>query len=330
MEIDPTKIDINIHPSKTEVKFEEDSIVFEILNASVRESLGINTLATSIDFNMEGAPEIPIPNKSGVYTPPPKIDFNPLFNPFDSNPLPTGYNGHQTLSPTVGNTQSTPSAYRGFHKDDNEGKVDGYGELFEERMVDKKLSDSRSFLQIQGKYLLTTVKSGLLLIHIRRSRERILYERYLSAMDDYTPLAQESLFPTVIEYDTISYSFLEEAKDILPKLGFSVDFSEPSTITVKGLPEGYSTDIPSVRTSIDELISIISEYGKEALTKADVRHNIAASLAKSGAKGAIASFSALEAQILIDSLFGCAEPDTTPDGRACMSIITVDDLNKML
>lgn len=314
MEIDPTQIDINIHPSKTEVKFEEDSMVFEILHAAVRESLGMNGLGPTIDFNMEGSPEIPIPNKAGVYTPPPKIDFNPLFNPFDQAPVTTEYPIKEHRETPLGNYQIEREQTK---------SVDGYGEIFEERMY-----DSRAFLQIQGKYLITPVKSGLLLINIHRAKERVLYEKYLKKLDDYTPLPQENLFPTVIEYDTISYSVLEEAKEFLPQIGFDIEFCPPASITVKGVPEGYSIDVPSVKASIDELISTLSTFGLNGLTKADTRHDLAVSLSKTGARGALKPLSHIEAQVLIDSLFSCADAERTPDGRTCMSILSVDELEK--
>ena len=314
LEINPENIDINIHPSKTEVKFEDEPMIFQILNASVRESLGMNSLGPSIDFDMEGAPEIPVPHKQGVYTPPPKIDFDPLFNPFDSVPISgaRATNGAGKPDNTIPKYQAEP-------------EVEGYGEMFEE-----KIAESRSILQVQGKYLLTTVKSGLLLIRISRARERILYEKYLRQLDDCTPLVQESLFPTSLELDPISYSLLDEASDLLPKMGFDVSFLPGNTISVNGVPEGYPTDIPSVKNSIDELVILLSDHGREALNRADGRHEIALSLAKSGSKGPSAQLSHLEAQLLIDSLFGCMEPDRTPEGRVCMSIITTEDLDKKL
>lgn len=316
-ETDPANIDINIHPAKTEVKFEDESMIFQILNAAVRESLGMNSLGPSIDFDMAGVPEIPIPQKPGIYTPPPKIDFDPLFNPFDTIPI----------SHTPSHREATPSTVTSApaHTGGKDDAVDGYGEIFEERVA-----EHRNILQIQGKYILTTVKSGLLLIHIERARERILYEKYLRSLDDCTPLAQENLFPTTLELDAISYSLLEEAQDQFHRIGFDITLLPSATISVNGLPEGYSTDIPSVKKAVDELVVLLSEHGREALSRADGRHEVALSLAKSGSRGALLHISHLEAQLLIDSLFGCSEPDRTPDGRACMSIITLEDLDKKL
>lgn len=316
-ETDPATIDINIHPAKTEVKFEDESMIFQILNAAVRESLGMNSLSPSIDFDMAGAPEIPIPQKPGIYTPPPKIDFDPLFNPFDTIPI--------THTPTQRGAVPVEVNPATTHAGATESSVDGYGEIFEERVA-----EHRNILQIQGKYILTTVKSGLLLIHIERARERILYEKYLRSLDDCTPLPQENLFPTTLELDAISYSLLEEGHDQFHKIGFDITFMPPATISVNGLPEGYSTDIPSVKRAIDELVILLSEHGRDALSKADGRHEVALSLARSGSKGALLHINHLEAQLLIDSLFGCNEPDRTPDGRLCMSIITLEDLDKKL
>lgn len=308
-EIDPSNIDINIHPAKTEVKFEDESAIFQILNAAIRESLGMNSLGPSIDFDMEGVPEIPVSRK-GVYNPPPKIDFDPLFNPFDSIPISAPHN-------------SSPKHTEYHFKE--EADVQGYGEVFEDN-----LSTNGSTIIVQRKYIVTTVKSGLLLINIRRAKERIMYERYLKALDDCTPIAQEVLFPVTYNLDPISFSVIEEALDKIEQLGFSISLTHPDTISVNGVPDGYSTDIPSVKKCIDELVVTLTEHGVDALSKADHRHKIALSLAKSGAAGYIDLSSKLEAQLLIDSLFACSEPDRTPENKMCMKIITIDDLDKIL
>lgn len=301
-EVNPSTIDVNIHPAKTEVKFEDESAVFEILNAAVRESLGMNALGgPSIDFDMEGVPDIP-PARKGVYTPPPKMDYDPLFNPFDTD-RKKNERKYEPPSDTV----------------------DGYGEFFEE-----KFSNGKNIIQVQGKYLITTVKSGMLVVNMQRARERILYERFLKSLDESTPITQETLFPQVIELDPLSYSVLMDDPKRLSVLGFDITSFGVSTIAVNGLPDGYPTDIESAKRAIDELIETLSESGSDSLAKAEERHRIAAAMAKSGSSGPSQNISNLEAQLLVDSLFACNEPDRTPRGLATMTIITTDELDKKL
>lgn len=301
-EVDPGTIDVNIHPSKTEIKFEDESAVFEILNAAVRESLGMNALGgPSIDFDMEGVPDIP-PARKGVYTPAPKMDFDPLFNPFE---------------------MSSDRKEAKYHESSEE--TDGYGEFF-----DEKFSNGKNIMQIQGKYLITPVKSGVLLINMQRARERIFYEKFIKSLDDCTPIMQETLFPQTIELDPVSYSVLMDDPKRLKMLGFDITAFGPATIAVNGLPDGYPTDIDSAKKAVDELVATLADEPSDSLLKADGRHRIACAMAKSGAAGPNKNLSNLEAQLLVDSLFACSEPDRTPGGKMTMTIITVDDLDKKL
>ena len=296
-EINPGNIDVNIHPAKTEVKFEDEPAVFEILNAAVREALGMNSLGPSIDFDMEGVPDIP-PARKGLYVPPPKENYDPLFNPFDSPREETSY------------------------KKNESSQVDGYGEVFEEQHTSGK-----NLLQIQGKYIVTPVKSGLLLINIKRAKERIFYERYLKSLDDNTPITQETLFPHTMELD-LSLIQAYEHFDKLHLLGFDITSFGPLTIAINGLPDGYSTDIQSTEKSIEDLITILSEETSEDFLRADGRNRVAISMAKSAASGFMGDMSNIEAQLLVDSLFACTQPERTPEGKICMDIITVEELNK--
>lgn len=302
-EIDPGNIDINIHPAKTEIKFENESSVFEILNAAVREALGMNSLGPSIDFDMEGVPDIP-PARKGLFVPPPKINYDPLFNPFDTAEADHSDNSYSNKNNFI---------------------VQGYGEVFEEQ-----IPNGKNTLQIQGKYLLTPVKSGLLLINIRRAKERIFYERYLKSLDDGSPVAQETLFPLTIELNSASYSILMEKPERLHLLGFDITPFGPLTIAVNGLPDGYSTDLDSARRSIDDLINTLSEGSSDDFFRADERSRIAISMAKSAAGGFSKGMSSIEAQLLVDSLFACTQPDRTPDGKMCMTIITLEELDKKM
>jgi len=332
MECDPSAVDINIHPSKTEVKFENEPAIFEILNAAVRESLGKNAFVPSIDFDMEGVPEMPPATGSG-FVHPPIIDYSPLFDPFrqDNGRFSSSTGSAARTSEPVfpGLNDFTPenllSAEERKMNISDEPIADGYIPLVEDRTA-----SSDFFLPVHGKYIITTVKSGVLLIHIGRSRERIFYERYLRSLDDSRPVTLGTLFPVIIDLTPSDYSVLMEDPERLRMLGFDIQSFGPSTVIVNGIPDGLSPETEAVRDTIFSLINTFNSAESLLVKKADVRQNIAASMSRSAAAGASRSFTAPEARALIESLFACAEPERTPDGRKTMDIISLEALDKIL
>lgn len=295
------KVDVNIHPAKTEVKFEDESMIFEILMACIREALGKNSFIPSIDFDTEGAVEIPSMShkydREG-YIAPPKIDYDPLFNPFRE------------------------SAFENAPKEPIIDRSEQYGILYEEQSA----AVQNKILVIQKKYIVTPVKSGLLVINIRRANERILYERYLESVVEQQPITQQSLFPQTIKLSHEEYLIMIDSLSLTEKLGFDIrDFGNDSVI-VYGLPDGFSADDEAVKIAVDALIASLKE--DEYLS--DNKPEIAANLAKSAAAGDKKALNQEEAQILVDQLFACRESSTAPDGRKCMSIITIEELEKRL
>ena len=295
------KVDVNIHPAKTEVKFEDESMIFEILMACIREALGKNSFIPSIDFDTEGAVEIPSMShkydREG-YIAPPKIDYDPLFNPFRE------------------------SAFENAPKEPIIDRSKQYGILYEEQSA----AVQNKILVIQKKYIVTPVKSGLLVINIRRANERILYERYLESVVEQQPITQQSLFPQTIKLSHEEYLIMIDSLSLTEKLGFDIrDFGNDSVI-VYGLPDGFSADDEAVKIAVDALIASLKE--DEYLS--DNKPEIAANLAKSAAAGDKKALNQEEAQILVDQLFACRESSTAPDGRKCMSIITIEELEKRL
>lgn len=300
-ETPPDAVDVNIHPAKTEVKFENESMIFEIVIAAVREALGKNSFIPSIDFDTEGAIDIPYATRDNTrnsYVAPPKIDFDPLFNPFHESSFEK-----DGLEPII-----TPNQE--------------YGRLFEERGA----ASETKLLVLQNKYIATKAKSGLLLINIQRAQERILYERYLESIAEKQPITQQTLFPQSIKLSHDDYLTLNENLPVCENLGFDIRDFGNDTIVVYGLPDGFSADESQVKISIDNLIYSI----KEEEYWIDNKTKIAADLAKSAANGANKALNHEEAQMLVDQLFACRESSTAPDGRKCMTILTIDELDKRL
>lgn len=291
LEIDPERIDVNIHPSKTEVKFEDEFAIYDMLHAVVRESLGRNSLMPSIDFDIEGAPEIPAVNYN-YYAPPPKINFDPLFNPFEE----TLQYKRELMEPFVGETARL----------------------------------ERPTVQVAGRYIITAIKSGLLIINIKRARERIFYEKYLDSLNNFSTISIRTLFPKSIELDENTYNIILENAEILQSLGFDIrpkeDSSPRNIVEVMGLPENISDSTDNLLALIDQLVYDLTELGNSQLE--DARQKYAATLALSAALCGKDSMNNQQAQLLIDTLFACREPSFTPSGKPCSTIITLEEIDK--
>ena len=313
-ETTPENIDVNIHPAKTEVKFENETEIFEILTAAVKESLGRNSFIPTIDFDHDTLPDIPAPsrfNYTGSYSRP--QPSRPQHIPYETILPDTRPSRHYSAIEPA----ETPSA-----------AVNGYGEIF----ADSGASSSGSgILQISGRYLVTTLRSGMMIVDIRRARERILYEKYLRQLDNSAPISHQVLFPCVIQLSPEKYSLLTENREQLRLLGFDIGPQEENSISVNGLPEEFGTDESSVRTAIDNLLASLMETGSIDLIRADNREAMARRLAGAAAASAgNGRLSADEARLLVDSLFSCAEPETSPGGKRCMSVLTEEDIERIL
>ena len=313
-ETTPENVDVNIHPAKTEVKFENETEIFEILTAAVKESLGRNSFIPTIDFDHDTLPDIPAPsrfNYTGSYSRP--QPSRPQHIPYETILPDTSPSRHYSAIESA----ERPSA-----------AVNGYGEIFEDSGTS---SSGSGILQISERYLVTTLRSGMMIVDIRRARERILYEKYLRQLDNSTPISHQVLFPCVIQLSPEKYSLLTENREQLRLLGFDIGPQEENSISVNGLPEEFGTDESSVRTAIDNLLASLMETGSIDLIRADNREAMARRLAGAAAASAgNGRLSADEARLLVDTLFSCAEPETSPGGKRCMSVLTEEDIERIL
>jgi DNA mismatch repair protein MutL len=317
-ETDPDKIDVNIHPTKTEIKFEEDYAIFDILHSVVRESLGKNAFVPSIDFDMEGAPEIPRVNiNRSSYVPPPKINYDPLFNPFNiTNDSFTGSASEETGNEHSVNRNAPPGAESELFYDENSAAPP----IFSDSRIEQK-----PILQYAGKYIITTIKSGVLFIDIRRAMERISYEKYLNALANEGKVAQRILFPVYLEPNTTVISILKENIGVLELLGIDMSFTGNS-LTVNALPDGIDDEAAAVEEFLNNIAQEMSEGDKNF--EKETKEELARRLAKSGISGKISPLNNFEAQSLIDYLFACKEPNFTPSGKPCITILPGEEIEK--
>ena len=318
LNIDPQNMDVNIHPSKTEIKFENDLVIFEILNAAVKEAIGEGAFIPSIDFDTEGVPEIPAVPHDRKYVAPPKINFDPLFNPFKEELKPRRNSEffNNDFEPAATVTSQAPA--QSYFKEQN-----SYGGVFSE-----ETREEHPILQLKGRYIVTTVKSGLLVIDIHRAKERILYERYLNSITNAKPAIQENLFPQTIDLDHFSYTLLMEDKEKLMEIGFDIRSFGENCIVVYGIPSSLADEELDIKECVDSLISDLSDAGKDFGT--EFREKVALNMVKSRRGNNTKIIGNAEAQNIIDALFACKEPDYAPTGGLCMSIITLEELSRRL
>ncbi len=351
LEIDPQSVDVNIHPTKTEIKFEDDSVVFQILYACIREVLGRNSFGDSIDFDREGVPDIPAFGKNFDEFRPitePQTGTDASYNPFDNDGFPSEVS-HFDNAVVYGGGQSAaaprqadifgggdwaesgqsfekaakqwPSSGYGANAGAFLDKRDDYGKLFED-----KISPSKSVLVLQGKYIVTTGRSGLMVINTHRAMERILYDRFLNAMSRNEHITQTSLFPVSVQVGVENMCLISEHSQMLTDLGFDIAPFGTDTIVVNGVPEGYSAEAGKVQTMIGDLLLILAE-DHSALPEM-MAANMASRFARLGAFSADPVTNPMEAQRLIEQLFACENPEYTSAGRRVMSLIPVEEIDK--
>ena len=316
LETDPHSVDVNIHPTKTEIKFEEDTVIFQILYACVKETLGRNSFGASIDFNTEGAVQIPQLGQSfeqykGTVQMP-TIETDPTYDPFSAGAFPMTDGAPAPAAPAA-----APAYDYSRHIDRHED----YGRLFEE----KTLPQGRMLI-VQGKYILTPAASGLMVVHIARARERILYEQALHALGQEAHVTQTALFPVQAVVGAQQRLLFEDNAALLSRLGFDITPFGTDTVVVNGVPEGYSCEPGKVTQLVSDLVYILSEE-REALPEL-MQQRLAEKFATLGASHADPPASPQEAQLLIDTLFASDNAELTPGGRRIVSIVPLADIDK--
>lgn len=325
-EVDPETIDINIHPTKTEVKFEDDVAIFQILQASVKESLGKFNVVPSIDFNSEAGINIPYLSKD-TEVKFPEININPNFNPFDTD-----------NSQNSGNYQYRPREVSNFENQRNWDKMyDGLqkGESSfsnpENSPVQSSMEIGRvnngiplNIIQLKNKYILTPVKSGLMVIDQKRAHERILFEQYLEKLQENRGITQRSLFPQVVTMNQDSYIHLQSIISELHALGFELEFGDNYEVKVLGTPSDLGS--VDVKQLFEEIIESVFEEEQDFETGR--REKIAGKLAQAAAIPYGKQLSPEELKSMVDKLFASSLPNYSPTGKAVISILNMEDLDK--
>ena len=322
LETDPHSIDVNIHPTKTEVKFEDDNLVFQIIYACIRESLGRNSFGASIDFDTSAAVELPqlgrnFEQYAGLRAP--EIGGDPDYDPFrSSDPVNVpNFDFSDEGGGSAGNGPREGAGYASFVD-----RRDDYGKLF-----DDNPSTASRVLTVHGKYILTPVVSGVMVVNVPRARERIFYDRNLRLLKGSSHVTQTALFPVQVQVGAAQRLLFDEHAEMLSKLGFDITPFGNDTVAVGGVPEGFSCESGQVEKLVSDIMYILSEDAGGLPDIMDQR--IAGKIAALEASGAAPLSSHAEAGRIIDTLFACENPELTPRGHRILSIISLGDIDKL-
>ena len=316
MEADPASIDINIHPTKTEIKFEDERAIWRILMASVREALGRFNIVPSLDFDSDGLIDIPLKSSSEFMPAPPSIEIDTQFNPFSNEERNSG-------------TGRTTYIDR-FERENTTGWEKLYSSLENERSVPESLGNIteslRKFFQIKNKYIVCPVKSGLMLIDQKRAHERILFEKYLESLSANRASSQADMFPVTAELNPADYFLVKEIEDELQLLGFRFLYPGNNKITITGRPSGTESSDPV------EMLEVLLEDYKSTQTDplTGAKERIAAAMADASAIPYGKALMQNEMEDLFDTLFACRAPNYSPKGRPVVSIFTLDEIDNRL
>lgn len=342
MEVEPSTIDVNIHPTKTEIKFENEQSIWQILSSTVKESLGKFSIMPSIDFDTADMPDIP-PITNEQYFAPPKVHYNPDYNPFKSTSSSSYSRGGG------GRDSSSNIDWESIYSNISRAKIEHQDEPYSDALDlpfntdggskfnsdedtqqslyadDEMIKNANTNLHFKGKYILTSVKSGLMIIDQHRAHTRILYDMYLSHIKNNQGVSQKVLFPEIVQLSSSEVAILESLEDDFTSLGFELTNLGGGSYSISAVPSGIGEINP---------VNVVKQMVADAVDKgSDVKEELQSELALTLARNSAIFYgrylNAEEMQNILDKLFACTEPSYTPDGKTIISTIKEDEIEKL-
>ena len=323
IQVDPDTIDVNIHPTKTEIKFENEQAIWQILMVSIKESLGKFNAVPSIDFDTEGSIPIPVFDKERQIRSP-QVNVDPNYNPFKQRAY--------TPPPRM----NWEELYKDFEKDvdvaaDDEDENRETSPLNFTKELESNLPEMHSdafpdYYQYKQKYIFTSVKSGLMIIDQRRAHIRILFDKYLESIVQKKGISQRVLFPEMIELSASEAAIIPSIKEDLESLGFEISNLGNNTYAIQGVPSEIEN--PDVARLIKTMLANIIETGLDV--KSEIQEKLALSFARSVAINYGKPLSVEEITDIVNRLFACPTPNFTPDGKKILTVLDDEDMDKKL
>ncbi len=319
IEVDPADIDINIHPTKTEVNFLDVKLVYAILHAAVRKAIGQHNLSPMIDFDETADLNSDFSAASMASRPVvfPDIPIDPNYNPFGQKTV--GQNDSRTWNDFPQHREKPSGDWRLLYGERSD--LINKDECESTEPVAEQPANSQ-YLQVNQSFILTTVKSGLLLIDQHLAHTRILFEKYLKEMENHSGASQQELFPQAFTLNANDASLLKELLPELENLGFVLDQANPTTFMINGTPSD------SAGHDAVELLERILEHYKLNRTdlQLDRKLNLAKTLSAQLAIKPVTKLSEMEMQHLVDQLFACNVAEIAPNGKKIYVIVTIEEL----
>lgn len=348
-DVSPSDIDVNIHPTKTEIKFENEQSIWQILTAATNDAIGKFCEILSIDFDTEGKPDIPVFDPMQDTVAPPQPQYNPTYNPFKPSPhsqrqpeVPDNweelYKNLEDIAPAPQEQSLFPAPPQNQVILDNLGNPGNpiplenpasptYPPLPSPTQPAESLSErSLAHYQYKGRYIMTAVKSGLMIIDQQRADIRIRYERSLRHIQTQTAHVQQVLFPEVIQFPTSSAVVLTKILPELSKMGFELSDLGQNSYSINGVPSGLEgLDCRSLLTSM------VAEAAESTSSSIEAVHrSLALTMARAAAIPVGQLLSNAEMESLVNELFACSNVNYTPDGKAILCILPQREIEQLM
>lgn len=326
LDIDPANIDVNISPTKTEVKFENEPAIWQIIHAGIREALGRFNAVPTIDFDNAHEVDIPVMNEELKSVQPPQVKVDSNYNPFLAQEA-------SQESKTRGSFTEKLSAQKLSREwgmlyehlsSKSQGDVTQQPMLFEQELESVDEVANVQF-QYRGQYIVSATNSGLMIIDQRRAHIRVLYDKYMDQMQQQQAITQGLLFPELVSFPASDSQLFEQLLNDIRSIGFDIESLGGGSYSVNGMPAGFEGLSP--QKLLQELITTVTEGGEANLNT--YRHNIALSFAKSSAIVEGLVLNRAEIETLMSDLFKSSNPNVTPDGRNIIIILKHESIEKM-
>jgi len=323
IDIDPSKIDINVHPTKTEIKYQDEKAIYAIIRSAVKRSLGRYNITPSLDFDQENSIEHLITHKPFEQIVAPVIAFNPDFNPFTEKKtdreIPFLRNSGDRSSPIPKNWDTLYEIAKKEPTQQHEIHTEKMISIDEQEITK---SSERQFFQVHNRFIMSQIKSGFMLINQQAAHERVLYERFLHQLESHSGVSQQSLFPQSVTLNGSDFELLKELLPDIRALGFDIREFGKNTVVVEGIPAELNN------VGEHELLEHLLEGFKnnQAILKLDKRDNLARALARNAAIKTGTKLSSEEMNLLTDQLFACQMPNLGLNGKPVITTFTLNEL----
>ncbi len=327
LHVDPSKIDINIHPTKTEIKFEDERSIYAILRTAIKQALGKNNISPTLDFEQEKSFDIPLARYKEAAKMP-TIRVNPNFNPFDrekesSKPTfekPNTKNWDSLFNDFEKDTQTILDANNGSSKSEEKSTE---AQTFSPNWDDETQATKTTVLQIHQKFILTQLNQNYFFIDQQRAHERVLFEQFLSHLEQGKGNSQQLLFPETIDLSNADAEVLNEMADDIKKMGFQFDAIGRTSFVINGVPTEFANQ--NLLTTFEQFIEQFKI--QQSTFKLVHLEALAMAMAKSAAKKNGQALSEPEMLGLVEQLFACQMPYHLPNGKPIIITLNIDDLN---